>query len=280
MTLSDSHIHSTFSSDGASTMEEHIRQGKKLKLSSLCFTDHIDYGFPAEKYQMDFLFDIQEYFTAFQAMKTAFPDFPLRIGVELGLKEDILADALAITSSYPFDFVIGSTHLVDNIDPYYDEYWEAYGEAGGICRYFNTTYHNLSCGFDYDVYGHLDYVIRYCPTMKKARSLGKQNDRFFEEALRDNRELIDEILLTLIKEHKGLECNTAGFKYGLGHTNPHQIILSRYHALGGRYLTIGSDAHEAAHLAYDFDRVPDILRECGFDRYTEYWERKPVEVFL
>lgn len=280
MILSDSHVHSTFSSDGSSTMEEHIRRGKELKLSSLCFTDHIDYGFPSEKYQMNFLFDIEEYFAAFQAMKQDFPDFPLRIGVELGLKEDILADALALTSSYPFDFVIGSTHLVDNMDPYYEEYWETHGEAGGIRRYFTITYHNLSCGFDYDVYGHLDYVIRYCPTMKKARFHGQANDNFFREALQDNKELIDEILLSLIKENKGLECNTAGFKYGLGHTNPHEIILSRYHELGGQYLTIGSDAHEAAHLAYDFAMVPDILRGCGFDSYTEYWERKAVEMKL
>lgn len=280
MTLSDSHVHSTFSSDGSSTMEEHIRQGIKLKLSSLCFTDHIDYGFPAEKYQMDFLFDRKEYLAAFQAMKQSFPDFPLRIGVELGLQEGIVPEALAFTSSYPFDFVIGSTHLVDNMDPYYEEYWEAYGEAGGISRYFTVTYDNLFRGFDYDVYGHLDYVIRYCPTMKKARSCGQLNDSFFREALEDNKELIDEILLTLIKEKKGLECNTAGFKYGLGHTNPHEIILSRYHELGGQYLTIGSDAHKIQHLAYGFDKIPGLLRECGFDGYTEYWGRKAVEVKL
>ena len=46
-------------------------------------------------------------------------------------------------------------------------------------------------------------------------------------------DIIDEILKTLIHRGKALECNTAGFKYGLGHPHPQEEILLRYRELGG-----------------------------------------------
>ena len=69
------------------------------------------------------------------------------------------------------------------------------------------------------------------------------------------REILDEILKVLIEKGIGLECNTAGFKYGLGHPNPTEEILLRYHELGGEILTLGSDGHAPKHLAYDFEKA-------------------------
>lgn len=74
---------------------------------------------------------------------------------------------------------------------------------------------------------------------------------------------------------KGIEVNTAGFKYGLGHPNPTEDILSRYHELGGEILTVGADAHKPEHVAYDFDRIPSILKAAGFKYYTVFKNRQP-----
>ena len=86
---------------------------------------------------------------------------------------------------------------------------------------------------------------------------------------------IDEILQLLIDQGRGIEINTAGWKYGLGHPNPHEKILTRYLELGGEILSIGSDAHEAKHLGYSFEQVPEVLSQCGFRYYTEFKDRKP-----
>ena len=80
----------------------------------------------------------------------------------------------------------------------------------------------------------------------------------------------------MISLGKGIELNTGGFKYGLGHPNPCEDILKRYHELGGEILTLGADAHKPEHVAYDFDKIPDILKTCGFSYYTVFKERKPV----
>ena len=76
-------------------------------------------------------------------------------------------------------------------------------------------------------------------------------------------DILDAVLKTLIEKQIGLECNTAGFKYGLGHPNPTEEILRRYRELGGELLTLGSDAHQPKHLAYDFARAGELLKTCG-----------------
>ena len=89
-------------------------------------------------------------------------------------------------------------------------------------------------------------------------------------------EEIDAVLKKLIAEGKGLEMNLAGIKYGLGFPNPHPDVLKRYRELGGEIITIGADAHEPAHVAYEFEKATEILRECGFSYYAEFHGRKPV----
>ena len=87
--------------------------------------------------------------------------------------------------------------------------------------------------------------------------------------------MIDEILRSIIDKGRGIELNTAGFKYGLGHPNPTEEILKRYHSLGGEIITVGADAHKPGHVAYDFDKVPDILKDAGFKYYTVFENRIP-----
>ena len=88
--------------------------------------------------------------------------------------------------------------------------------------------------------------------------------------------MIDEILTLLIKKGKGIELNTGGFKYGLGHPDPTEKIIARYRELGGEIITIGADAHAPAHVAYAFEEVPAILKEAGF-RYLLYFKSESEE---
>lgn len=280
MILSDNHVHTDFSTDSKTPMEAMIQRGILLGLSSICFTDHMDYGFPAEKYGMNFLFPVEEYFENIKQLSKKYPNISLRTGIELGLKSDIFDSAIELTKNYPFDFVIGSTHLVNNIDPYYPEYWEAYGEKEGIHLYYETTYKNILKKFDFDVYGHIDYIIRYCPTVAKAKTLGITDEHYYKNVLKDNREIITEILKELIQNNKGIEINTCGFKEMLGHPNPHEDIIKCYRDMGGEIITVGSDAHDTEYLSYEFSQIPKILKKCGFSFCTEFKNRKPVQISL
>lgn len=272
---SDNHVHTYFSTDSDTPMEDMLKTAIEKGFSSICFTDHMDYNFPSEDDTPEFLLDVEPYFEELKRLNEKYGGkIKIRQGIELGLKKDCLDKCLSLTKEYPFDFVIGSTHLVDNIDPYYDTFWSDTPEKSGILRYYETTLNNVNLGADFDVYGHIDYIIRYTPKMKQLKSQGLSDDTYINRLTSDSMDIIEQILKTLIYNGKGIEINTAGFKYGLGHPNPHEKILKLYCELGGEIITIGSDAHECKHLAYDFEKVPEILKKCGFRYYSEFTGRK------
>lgn len=280
MIRSDNHVHTSFSSDSDTPMEEMLKQAIQSGFSSICFTDHMDYDFPDMGNGMTFLFDTEEYLLEMDRLAKKYPQIQIRRGMELGLKPEIKEKCSSLTSSLPLDFVIGSTHLVDDQDPYYPAYWEGKTEKQGIDRFYEITLENIRAGIDFDVYGHIDYIIRYTPTQQEYRSKGIQNEEYMKKCLQDSFDIIDEILHLLIESGKGIELNTSGLKYGLGHPHPHEEILKRYRELGGEIITIGSDGHQPAHLAYDFTKVPELLRTCNFSYYTEFCHRKPEMIRL
>ena len=168
------------------------------------------------------------------------------------------------TSAYDFDFVIGSTHLCRGMDPYYPEYFEKFSsEEEAIRAYFAETLENLKCHDDYDVLGHLDYIVRVAPSKDKNYSYDKYKDA------------IDPILELLVHSGKGLELNTGSFRYGLRQPHPCTDVLRRYHELGGEIITVGSDAHKAQDVGSYLDLTSEILQLCGFKYYTIYEKRSP-----
>jgi histidinol-phosphatase (PHP family) len=280
MIRSDNHVHTDFSSDSDATMESVVQQAQAKGLSSLCFTDHMDYNFPDLGNGMNFLFDTDLYFREIARLEKKYPAILLRRGIELGLKPDLENRCKTLTGSHPFDFVIGSTHLVDNADPYYPAYWENKTQKEGLLRYYEMTLENIAAISDYDVYGHIDYIVRYTPTQQKNRESGIIDENYMKQCYLDTADIIDEILRQLILSGKGIEVNTAGLRYDMGHTNPREEILKRYRELGGEIISVGSDSHAPQHLAFAFERIPHLLRSCGFRYYTEFHKRVPKMIPL
>ena len=82
-------------------------------------------------------------------------------------------------------------------------------------------------------------------------------------------------LIELIRKDKGIEINSSGIGYGLGSPHPNIEILNRYKDLGGKIITMGSDAHKSKELAKNFDISFDILEQVGFDAVTIFHQRNP-----
>ena len=265
--LADFHIHSSFSGDSHTPMESMIQEGIRLGLKTMCFTEHLDLDFPYK--DVDFSLDIPTYRSTLLSLRERYQDtVELLFGIELGLQPHLSQPLQEILEAYPFDFVIGSTHLIHRFDPYYPEYFQQYSDSEGFRIYFEEVLKNLRSTPRCDTLGHLDYIVRYSPNKS-------QNYRW-----EDYQDIIDEILLFLINSGISLEVNTAGLKYGLKQPNPTLAILDRYRKLGGQSITIGSDAHVPAHLAYQFSELKQMLTECGFSHYTIYRNRQPFSVSL
>lgn len=261
--LSDCHVHSSFSPDSNSDPEQMIESAIEKGLPVICFTDHEDKDNFIEG--PEFVIDTDAYFKRMKELQQKYKEqIDIRIGVEIGLLPHLGDFYKEYTQKYPFDFVIGSVHLVDEMDPYYPELFQDKTDRQVYERTFIQTLKDIDSINDYDTLGHLDYVVRY----GKNKELEYSYEHFSD--------YIDEILRKLIYKGKGLELNTAGFKYGLPFAHPHPDVLKRYKELGGEIITIGSDAHKPEHLAYSFDKVSDILKNCGFEYYTEFKQRKKI----
>ena len=116
------------------------------------------------------------------------------------------------------------------------------------------TYELLKDFIHVDTLGHLDYIVRYCPS----------RDANYNPMV-DQKEVIDNILNLLIERDICLEINTSNLAKGFDFAHPHPDILKRYVELGGKKVTIGSDAHQADKLGYGFNDVKTLIEELNLE---------------
>ena len=263
--LWDCHMHSSFSVDSSTPMEDMVLKSIQQGLTGICFTEHLDPDYPDTPEKIDFSLDIPAYHKQLQTLREKYKDkLDIRFGIEIGLQPHLEDYFRQLLKEYPFDFVIGSSHIVHGADPYYPSFFKGRKESECYMEYFESILENLAVFSEMDVYGHIDYVVRYGPNQNRQYSYGRY------------KEILDEILRTLIRKNIGIELNTGGYHYGLGEPNPCVNIIRRYHELGGEIITIGADAHTPDKVGYAFDRAADVLRECGFSYYTVFKHRQPV----
>ena len=261
--LPDYHLHTDFSGDSTTPPRAQIERAIQLGMDSLCITDHHDYDVESI---IDFNLDLDPYMSSLTRLQEEYKDrIDVRIGIELGLQVHLKEYFKELTRRYPFDFVIGSSHTARGEDPYYtSSFFQNRGEREAYTLYFTSILENLDAFSDIDTYGHIDYVVRYGPNRNKNYTYEMYG------------EVLDQILKTLIQKGIGMEVNSGGLKYGLGQPNPCEEIIRRYHQLGGKIITIGSDAHSPEYLAYEFPKISEILKSCGFTHYTIFRQRTPV----
>lgn len=261
MSLHDWHLHTGFSSDSDEKMERVAETAIGQGMTCICITDHYDMGYPTG----EFCLDTEAYLQKLRGVQEAFRGrCDIRAGVEMGLQPELpLAESISrYCEEMPFDFVIGSVHLLHGVDPYdrdqipeddrtmYRRYFECVLDCVRACRGFQSL-------------GHLDYVVRYGYT---------RAEHYHWE---DYREIIDAVLEELIRRNIALEVNTAGLRQGLGFPNPAPGILHRYRELGGERITVGSDAHRACDVGYGFETARELIRQAGFRYVTEFREKSP-----
>ena len=186
MIRADLHVHSYFSTDSEEPLENAVLAAINAGLKTMCMTEHMDMDFPGG----GFMVDTEAYKSELFSLREKYADrIELLFGIELGLMDYLAQRLYEYTAGQKFDFIIGSSHLVDGMDPYEPEYFDKYGDKNGILRYFESILANISVFDDFDVYGHPDYAVRYC----KAKSYKPV----------DYRELGGEIITVGSDGHKG-----------------------------------------------------------------------------
>ncbi|MCR5451258.1 MAG: histidinol-phosphatase HisJ family protein [Lachnospiraceae bacterium] len=272
MELWDTHLHTSFSGDCEVSPSEMISAARERGLSGIIITDHLDWDYFKSPGMFDL--DIPEYINTIGTLRkeSQNTDFKIGMGIELGLQEHLSAKHEALLKEYDFDQVIGSIHQVDEMDPYYEDFYKGRDIYDAYEDYLSAAIVNLSLFPKIDTLGHLDYASRY-----GIRYFGKEKGALRYE---DHRASIDKILMFLIESDICLEVNTGAFRSGMDEPNPSYRILSRYYEMGGRAITLGGDAHHTEHIALEFENVIKCLKEIGFKEYRIYRSRKPITLPL
>ena len=249
--ICDSHTHSRFSFDGTELPEEMIVKAVRNGMKGLCFTDHMDPDFGENG--TEWTFDPESYFDTLLPLAGKYSgDIELSIGMEFGMQPHLGPCFQKLIRNYPFEYVIGSQHLVYGEDPYEQEIFRKHPAADVVREYYDELFEGLKALPGISTLGHIEYIFRYLPENEKV-SLAPYEDQ------------IRNILRYLIDHGIALEYNTGSLEYLNG---LRAEIFRIYKRMGGKNVTIGSDAHTANRLGDGFASAAVKLSQYGFDHYS------------
>ena len=238
----DTHIHTRFSTDSTMTLDQALGRAKDLDIG-ITLTEHMDLAYPE---QNAFIFDVDHYFATYEPYRNS----KLMLGIEIGMREDCLSENRSIVNKHSFDYVLGSIHVIDNIDIYQDIFYLERTKQEVYSQYFNSMAECLKTYDFIDSLGHIDYICRYA----------KYNDT--ELYYREFQESIDSVLKILAEQDKAMEINTRR----LSNSTTIDALLpiyKRFYELGGRYATMGSDAHKPADIGRDLNVAAQLAQLCN-----------------
>ncbi|WP_341473344.1 histidinol phosphate phosphatase [Clostridium estertheticum] len=253
----DSHIHTEFSDDSEMKVKNALEQSRKSGIG-MTFTEHLDLKFPKGA---DMDFDIDKYFNDYEKYRSE----KLMLGIEIGMQEVCLEENREVASKYPFDYIIGSIHAAGGEDIYYPKYYEDKTKKEAFDKYFLSMIANVDQYDFIDSLGHIDYISRYATYDDK--------EIYYNEF----DEYINEIFKTIVKNEKVIEINTRRLGNKEAYTNLINIYKT-YRQVGGKYVTIGSDAHNAEDIGAYFTQAIRLCEICNLK--PVYFKERKMEYMI
>jgi histidinol-phosphatase (PHP family) len=241
----DAHVHSAVSPDSEMDPREAIAVLARKGLG-VAFTEHCDF-------HCDFMADMDRYHGEYPPLRSD----RVLMGLELSLVGDSLAQNEQAAAG-EYDFIVGAVHTIEKLDLYYEG---RNMDPRELCRRYLTYAREMVelCGF-FDSLAHIDYIARYIPGTAEYLQYREHPGEF------------DALLASLAQRDKAMEINTVR----LGERAAERGLLPiyrRFRELGGRYATIGSDAHRPRDLGRHYAIALRIARAAGLTP-VYYKERK------
>ena len=280
----DYHLHCEYSDDSNEPMENQIQKAITLGLYEMCFTDHVDYGIKRDwddpegiiirhavehGKEVDLVLANVNYPKYFEALNMYQKKYASSISIKKGLEfgiQSITVDAYEkLYASYQddLDFVLFSMHQVNNLEFWTQDFQKGKTQKEYNDEYYKEIYQTMQIFHHYSCLAHLDLLARY-----------DENGIYPFE---NEKDIIAEILKYAIRDGKGIEINTSSWKYGLKDTQPSRAILKLYKDLGGKIITVGSDAHETKYLASHIKDAYAILKnEIGINEICTFDHMQPI----
>lgn len=251
----DCHIHSRFSPDGCETVEDIALAAIARGLKHIAVTDHCDLKHPEGYIGVDDSV-MSEYLSELQRVKEKYRDkIYISVGLEAGYLKIAQSETAELLKNSPIEYIINSVHCVNGTDCYAKGHFDNLDKRAAYEQYLSDVTDSLDAPYRYDAVGHLGYIERVAPYDDRHMRFSE-----FQNSLA-------KIFEKIIAQDTILELNTSLSK-ATGISIPNVDLVKIFYDMGGRLVTLSSDAHKSGRIADGFDEVQRQLKQIGFSCLT------------
>lgn len=247
--IADYHIHTGLCGHARGSVEEMVESALEKGFEQVGIADHMPMLYAEHSYLSMTPEQLPGYVEeVLQAKERYAGRIKVLLGIEADYHAPTQAERVAMLGKYPFDYIIGSVHVLgdwifdspSDVDRYdeldLDEFY---------LEYLREVRDMVASGV-YDIVGHPDLAKKF-----------------------DKRPSIDlaphyrEILVAMKELGTCYEVNTAGLRWPVGEMYPEPAFVRMAAALGVP-VTLGSDAHCPEDVGRDFDMALELVLGSGY----------------
>ncbi len=255
----DYHVHTPMCGHARGTMEESVQCALRKGFSEVGIADHLPLLYTDDPTLSMRPEDLPLYVDSVLGLKDRFRErIEVRLGIEADYYPETLVDVVRMLEAHPFDYVIGSVHILGDWifdDPREEGRYEDVDIDELYIAYLEAEKEMVATGL-YDIVGHADLV-----------------KKFDRRASIDLTPLYRELLSEMKRMGVCFEVNTAGLRWPVGEIYPEPGFV-RLAAELGVPVTLGSDSHCPEDVGRDFDLALELLRDSGYREAATFKGRK------
>lgn len=265
----DLHTHHERCGHATGTIEDYIRAAIDCGLQAIGISDHSPYfANPQDQPHPNVAMAKSEFPRYIEEVLRLKEKYKNKIDVLLGVESDYFPKHAKVYqheyNKYPFDYIIGSVHVVEGVSIFNRNRWNGLTEQEKIR--VKDTYHDLieqsARSGMFDILGHIDAMKGYYPEFS---SIPSHN--------------LESVIRVIGECDIAIEINTSGNTKDVGGWYPSDEILElALHA--GVKVTMGSDAHIPSRVGDEFEQVTTRLKEIGFKEWVYFKQRQRIAVPL
>ncbi len=253
----DYHLHSAHSADCDAPLLDMARAARAAGLNEICFTEHYD----IDPYDIGYAYYDDQQFEASLRQARQDTGLTIRKGLEFDYQTRYAEGLNRRLAAYRTDFRIGSVHCVFARMVRASVLERGFPIAAVYAEYFSEIQALIRTQLP-SVLGHLDYVGKTCFDL-------------FDSPPADYMQQMTDICRLLVRHNVGLEVNSRYQNLGQPIVPP-LAVLSTYRQMGGRIVTLGSDAHTPAALGAGLHDACRTLHQAGFTHYCSFQNMSPT----
>ncbi|MCX7710427.1 MAG: histidinol-phosphatase HisJ family protein [Clostridia bacterium] len=262
----DIHVHSSFSPDSESGITEYLKRIDEGRLKGIGFAEHLD--FLPECGALGFL-DYPSYKK--EVGRHRENGYQIFAGAEVDYATRVVPEILERLKQETYDYTICSIHMVQGkslSDRNIDDLVNKDSFRTIVSEYYKELKEGLRIEA-FDVIGHIGVFKRYI-----------EAEFYIEHNLKPWLDELDfEAARICADSNKIIEVNTSGLFATVQSVVPGELFLREYYNMGGRTISLSSDAHNAVHAGRGFDIAVSLLKSIGFDYLYLPWDKEnPIKI--